>query len=146
MGSNHPLIISFYTDDWTYPQHADRLRGECDRLGLAHHIERRPSAGGYLENTCQKPTFILECLQRYGRPLFCTEYMARGRHSTFQGILPLCKKYNVAAYNWGQGNVGRAITRNHLDTCVADAFRSDDPDAARRAADEVMTLIDRQKR
>jgi len=40
-------------------------------------------------------------LQRYGRPLFCTEYMARGRNSTFQGILPLCKKYNVAAYNWG---------------------------------------------
>lgn len=40
-------------------------------------------------------------LQRYGRPLFCTEYMARGRNSTFEGILPLCKKYNVAAYNWG---------------------------------------------
>ena len=42
MASEYPLIISFYTDDWTYPQHADRLRGECDRLGLAHHIERRP--------------------------------------------------------------------------------------------------------
>ena len=69
MTSESPLIISFYTDDWQYPQHADRLRGECDRLGLAHHIERRPSAGGYLENTCQKPTFIRECLQRYGRPV-----------------------------------------------------------------------------
>lgn len=40
-------------------------------------------------------------LQRYGRPLLCTEYMARGRGSTFEDILPLMKKFNVAAYNWG---------------------------------------------
>jgi hypothetical protein len=40
-------------------------------------------------------------LQQYHRPLFCTEYMARGNGSTFQGTLPLAKKYNVAAINWG---------------------------------------------
>jgi hypothetical protein len=40
-------------------------------------------------------------LQRYHRPLLCTEYMARGNKSTFQGTLPVAKKYNVAAYNWG---------------------------------------------
>ena len=38
---------------------------------------------------------------RYQRPLLCTEYMARGNGSTFQGSLPIAKKYNVAAYNWG---------------------------------------------
>ena len=27
--------------------------------------------------------------------------MARGNKSTFEGTLPLAKKYNVAAYNWG---------------------------------------------
>lgn len=52
----------------------------------------------------------------------------------------------IASVQEALRGVSRAITRNHLDTCVADAFRSDDPDAARRAADEVMTLIDRQKR
>ena len=40
-------------------------------------------------------------LQRYRRPLLCTEYMARGNGSTFQGSLPIAKKHKVAAYNWG---------------------------------------------
>lgn len=35
------------------------------------------------------------------RPLMCTEYMARTVGSTFESILPIFKKYNVAAYNWG---------------------------------------------
>jgi len=40
-------------------------------------------------------------LQAYRRPILCTEYMARGNESTFQGILPIAKKYKVAAINWG---------------------------------------------
>src|SRR5438477_309851 len=40
-------------------------------------------------------------LMRYNRPILCTEYMARGNKSTFQGSLPIAKKYNVAAINWG---------------------------------------------
>jgi len=40
-------------------------------------------------------------LMRYDRPLLCTEYMARGNGSYFEEILPLCKKYSIAAYNWG---------------------------------------------
>jgi hypothetical protein len=40
-------------------------------------------------------------LQQYRRPLICTEYMARGNGSTFQGTLPIAKKYDVAAINWG---------------------------------------------
>jgi hypothetical protein len=40
-------------------------------------------------------------LQQFHRPILCTEYMARGAGSTFQGILPVAKKYKVAAINWG---------------------------------------------
>jgi hypothetical protein len=40
-------------------------------------------------------------LRKYGRPLICTEYLARGMGSTFSAILPLLKKENVAAYCWG---------------------------------------------
>lgn len=40
-------------------------------------------------------------LQKYGRPIICTEYMARPNGSTFQSSLPVAKKYNVAMYNWG---------------------------------------------
>ncbi|MCU1258473.1 MAG: hypothetical protein JWO80_1358, partial [Bryobacterales bacterium] len=40
-------------------------------------------------------------LNNYRRPVLCTEYMARGVDSTFQGTLPIAKKYKVAAINWG---------------------------------------------
>ncbi|HLQ12342.1 MAG TPA: hypothetical protein VK130_03725 [Steroidobacteraceae bacterium] len=40
-------------------------------------------------------------LQRYHRPILCTEYMARSVGSTFDLILPLAKRLRVAAFNWG---------------------------------------------
>ncbi len=43
----------------------------------------------------------IDTLKTYGRPLICTEYMARLRNSTFFNIMPLLKKENVAAINWG---------------------------------------------
>jgi hypothetical protein len=43
----------------------------------------------------------VDWLARYKRPLVCTEYMARGAGSTFQGILPIAKERKVAAINWG---------------------------------------------
>ncbi|MFZ1176518.1 MAG: 1,4-beta-xylanase, partial [Mycobacterium sp.] len=36
-----------------------------------------------------------------GRPILCTEYMARPLGSTVEGILPIAKRYNVGAFNWG---------------------------------------------
>jgi hypothetical protein len=43
----------------------------------------------------------IQQLQQFHRPIFCTEYMARGAGSLFDTILPIAKKYNVAAINWG---------------------------------------------
>jgi len=40
-------------------------------------------------------------LEAYGRPIICTEYMARGAGSTFDTILPIGKKRNVGMINWG---------------------------------------------
>lgn len=40
-------------------------------------------------------------LQQYHRPILCSEYMARGAGSTFDTIIPIAKKYNVALFNWG---------------------------------------------
>lgn len=37
----------------------------------------------------------------YNRPLICTEFMARGNGSTFDGSLPIGKRYNVGMMNWG---------------------------------------------
>jgi hypothetical protein len=43
----------------------------------------------------------VEWLERYQRPIFCTEFMARSVGSTFDAILPIAKKHRVAAINWG---------------------------------------------
>jgi hypothetical protein len=43
----------------------------------------------------------IDSLRTYGRPLICTEYMARTRNSLFKNTLPLLKRENIGAYNWG---------------------------------------------
>lgn len=43
----------------------------------------------------------IAALQDLGRPLLCTEYMARSQRSTFDPVLGFLKSRNVAAYNWG---------------------------------------------
>lgn len=40
-------------------------------------------------------------LQAYGRPLVCTEYMARGMGSTFDTTLPIARAENIGMINWG---------------------------------------------
>ena len=40
-------------------------------------------------------------LRRYGRPILCTEWMARGNGSTVDTILPIGKREHVAMVNWG---------------------------------------------
>lgn len=46
----------------------------------------------------------------HGRPVLCTEYMARGTGSTFDGVLPLGARYRIAMINWGLVD-GRTQTR-----------------------------------
>lgn len=43
----------------------------------------------------------IDTLKRYGRPLICSEYMARTRGSRFENTLPLLKKEQIGAINWG---------------------------------------------
>lgn len=59
-------------------------------------------------------------LKEFGRPIMCTEYMARGVGSTFQGVLPHAKRHRVAAFNWGLVS-GR--TQTHLAWDAAENHR-----------------------
>jgi len=43
----------------------------------------------------------IAALRQYGRPLICTEYMARTRGSRFATHLPIFKRERVGAINWG---------------------------------------------
>lgn len=54
-----------------------------------------------------------------GRPLICTEYMARTRGSRFQTHLPVFKKNKVGAINWGLV-AGKSNTIYQWDTPIPD--------------------------
>lgn len=43
----------------------------------------------------------INLLKTHGRPMICTEYMARRNNSRFENIMPLLKRNNVGAINWG---------------------------------------------
>ena len=62
-------VISYYTQDWLYPQYARELQEACDRFGLQHHIVERPSTGGYVGNCQIKPFFIQECMAEISGPI-----------------------------------------------------------------------------
>jgi hypothetical protein len=50
----------------------------------------------------EQTRMVIPVLKEYGRPILCTEYMARGAQgSTFEAILPYFKQEKIAAYNWG---------------------------------------------
>ncbi|GAC1597919.1 MAG: hypothetical protein NVS3B8_10570 [Chitinophagaceae bacterium] len=62
---------------------------------------------------------VISILKASGKPLICTEYMARTRNSRFSTILPLLKKENVGAINWGFVD-GKTNTIYAWDTPLAD--------------------------
>jgi hypothetical protein len=52
----------------------------------------------------QKPIdFERKCkeLITHGRPVICTEYLARGENNTVITVLPIAIKYNIGMINWG---------------------------------------------
>jgi endo-1,4-beta-mannosidase len=60
----------------------------------------------------------IELLKTAGRPMICTEYMARTRNSRFHNILPMLKEKNVGAINWGFA-AGKSNTIYAWDTPIA---------------------------
>jgi hypothetical protein len=88
-----PLTSGVWKDDWAVPE----------ELGPGAKIQIEMSDVISFHNYDKPEVFEKRVLslQRYHRPILCTEYMARGNGSTFQGTLPIAKKYDVAAINWG---------------------------------------------
>ncbi|MGB2593268.1 MAG: hypothetical protein WBG02_10460 [Candidatus Acidiferrum sp.] len=92
-GATQPLTSGVWKGDWSTPE----ALGPMGRIQLA--FSDVVSFHSYdLPDVFEKR---LLSLQQYRRPILCTEYMARGNGSTFQGTLPIALKYHVAAINWG---------------------------------------------
>ncbi len=91
-GAQQPLTSGVWAGDWTPEKRSATAKIQLEESDvISFHSYDKPE---------QFEKRILS-LQPYGRPLICTEYMARGNGSTFEGSLPIAKKYNVAAINWG---------------------------------------------
>ena len=92
-GAEQPLTSGVWKGDWS----------SDDKLSPMERIQLEQSDVISFHNYDSGAEFEkrIVWLQRLHRPIICTEYMARGNGSTFQGSLPVAKKYNVGAINWG---------------------------------------------
>ncbi len=87
-----PLTSGVWRGDWTPDKLSPMARVQIDQSDvISFHSYEAP----------EKFEERAKALQAYGRPLICTEYMARPQNSTFQGILPIGKRFHVGMYNWG---------------------------------------------
>jgi hypothetical protein len=82
---------------WMGPWPADRPLAPIEALMLEESDVVSFHSYGGLEEVKER----VDQLRRYGRPILCTEYMARPRGSRFDPILQYFKDERVAAYNWG---------------------------------------------
>ncbi len=67
----------------------------------------------------EKHLKAIDTLRLYGRPLVCTEYMARRNNSLFTNIMPILKENNIGAINWGLVS-GKSNTKYAWDEPVPD--------------------------
>ncbi|ATA27491.1 hypothetical protein MLM_0559 [Mycobacterium lepraemurium] len=91
--ASQPLTSGVWRGDWGQPQG----RSTISDIQLANadvitfHSYAEPAG---FESRINELTPL-------GRPILCTEYMARPRGSTVESILPVAKRHNVGAINWG---------------------------------------------
>jgi hypothetical protein len=89
---SQPLTSALWSNEWIGPKATALncfMRDNSDVLSF--HIYER------LVNTAER----VGSLKPYGRPLLCTEYLARGSGSRFEDHLPYFKRKKIGAYNWG---------------------------------------------
>lgn len=88
-----PLTSGVWTGNWSDPSQ----ESEITRIQLANSDIITFHNYGWPEEFEAR----VHSLQSRQRPIICTEYMARGAGSTFDGVLPLAKRLHVGAINWG---------------------------------------------
>lgn len=77
-------IETRYSEEWK------RFLGEASDVITFHTYSKPPAVMSFITQ-----------LKVYGRPMLCTEYMARPAGSTFQDLLPIFQRERVGAISWG---------------------------------------------
>lgn len=89
---SQPITSGVWAGDWTEANLKPIFKLQLDQSDvISFHCYDKPK------------DFIkrINELKRYGKPMLCTEYMARPNGSTFEGFLPIARKYNIGMINWG---------------------------------------------
>ena len=88
-----PLSSAIWEGDWSRPSNFNATQAaqiaNSDIVTFHNY--------GFVEDFQQRITW----LQQLGRPVICSEYMARDAGSLFDTVLPAAKAANVGAINWG---------------------------------------------
>ncbi len=90
---SQPLTSGLWEGDWSSPEKLDpiaRIQFEQSDVISFHNYS-------WPEDFEQH----VRWLEKYHRPILCSEFMARPMGSTFETILPIAKQHHVAAINWG---------------------------------------------
>jgi hypothetical protein len=90
---SQPVTSGVWSGDWSSPERLSPLNRfllEQSDLISFHSYDPLPELKARVS-----------ALRRYGRPMLCTEYMARPRGSTFDPMLGYFREQRIGAYNWG---------------------------------------------
>lgn len=89
---SQPLTSGVWAGDWTEANLKPIFKLQLDQSDvISFHCYDKPK--DFLKRINE--------LKRYGKPMLCTEYMARPNGSTFEGFLPIAKENKIAIINWG---------------------------------------------
>ncbi len=98
-----PLTSGIWFGDWSAPDLLSPIQrlqtGESDIISFHNY--------GTAADFSQR----VKWLETFGRPLLCTEFMARPTGSTFEAILPQARDAKVATFCWG---LVQGKTQTHL--------------------------------
>jgi hypothetical protein len=93
MNPSQPLTAAPWMGDWMDPANLTPV--------TAFMLDNSDVISFHSYDDSAKVESLITALERYGRPIICSEYMARPRGSTFQNIMPIFARRHVGAINWG---------------------------------------------
>jgi hypothetical protein len=87
-----PITSGVWTGDWDEANLSPIARFQLEQSDIITFHDYSP---------LPKLKARVDSLRRYGRPILCTEYMARPNGSTFDPCLGYLREQRIGAYNWG---------------------------------------------
>lgn len=102
-GATQPLTSGIWLGDWSAPDLLSPIQ--------VAQTENSDVISFHNYGTAKDFRTRIKWLKAHGRPMLCTEFMARPVGSTFEAILPVAKKNKVGAFCWG---LVQGKTQTHL--------------------------------